>query len=78
MFWNTQAGKLEDPRLKDVKAAVAKPTASCDSSVCPNPEPVPGFQPRSTWMAGQRAASASPPPSGLQAQVGCAASCLVR
>lgn len=65
----TQAGKLEDPRLKDVKAAVAKPTASCDSSVCPDPEPVPGFQQRSTWMAGQRAASASPPPSGLHTQV---------
>jgi hypothetical protein len=65
----TQAGKLEDPRLKDVKAAVAKPTAFCDSSVCPDPEPVPGFQQRSTWMAGQRAASASPPPSGLPTQV---------
>lgn len=63
-----QARKREDPRLKDIKAVV-KPTASADSSVCPDPEPVPGFQPRSTWMAGQRAPSASPPPSAMGAQV---------
>lgn len=62
-----QAKKREDPRFKDIKA-VAKPANSCDSSVCPDPEPVPGFQPRSTWMAGQRA-SVSPTHSGLAAQV---------
>jgi hypothetical protein len=65
-----QARKCEDPRFKDIKA-VAKPANSCDSSVCPDPEPVPGFQPRSTWMAGQRA-SASPTHSAMAAaaQVG--------
>lgn len=60
-----QARKCEDPRIKDIKA-VAKPANSCDSSVCPDPEPVPGFQPRSMWMAGQRA-SASPTHSAMAA-----------
>lgn len=53
--------------MKDLKAE-AKPSTSRESSVCPDPDPVPGFQPRSTWMAGQRA-SASPTPSAVAAQV---------
>lgn len=50
-----------------VGGSSCRPTTSCDSSVCPDPEPVPGFQPRSAWMAGQRGASASPTPSVVMA-----------
>eukprot|EP00775_Hariotina_reticulata_P006547 gene6547-6774_t len=69
-----KAKATEDPRLKGPTLLHKSPTNS-DNSVCPDPEPALGFQPRSAWMAGSRGSrdcSSMPPGwlSGLQRHAG--------